>query len=48
VGRTAQEQEWKRDVDAIAEIIQASGRCLKNLQMDIGKKFYNADVQKKS
>ena len=42
---TTQEQGWKRD--AIAEIIQASGRCPKNLQTDIGKKFYNADVQKK-
>jgi len=48
VSRTTQEQGWKRDVDAIAEIIQASGRCPKNLQTDIGKKFYNADVQKKS
>jgi len=32
--------------EAIAEIIQVSGRCPKNLQMDIGKEFYNADVQK--
>ena len=32
--------------DAIAEIIRTSGRCLKNLQTDLGKKFYNADVQK--
>jgi len=30
----------------MAEIIRASGRCPKNLQMDMGKKFYNADVQK--
>ncbi|XP_012057324.1 PREDICTED: uncharacterized protein LOC105620444 [Atta cephalotes] len=31
---------------AIAEIIRASGRCSKNLQTDMGKEFYNADVQK--
>ena len=28
--------------DAIAEIVRESGKCLKNLQMDIGKEFYNA------
>jgi len=32
--------------DAIAEIIRASGRCPKNLQTDMGKEFYKADVQK--
>ncbi|XP_018318362.1 uncharacterized protein, partial [Mycetomoellerius zeteki] len=32
--------------DAIAEIIRESGRCPKNLQTDMGKEFYNADVQK--
>jgi len=32
--------------DVIAEIIRASGRCPKNLQTDMGKEFYNADVQK--
>ena len=32
--------------NAIAEIIRASGRCPKNLQTDMGKEFYNADVQK--
>ncbi|XP_018393518.1 PREDICTED: uncharacterized protein LOC108772484 [Cyphomyrmex costatus] len=32
--------------DAIAEIIRESGRCPKNLQTDMGKKFYNANVQK--
>jgi len=32
--------------DAIAEIIRASGKYPKNLQTDMGKKFYNADVQK--
>jgi len=31
---------------AIAEIIRACGRCPKNLQTDMGKKFNNADVQK--
>ena len=35
---------------AIAEIIRASGRCLKNLQtegfLNMGKEFYNVDVQK--
>ncbi|XP_018313642.1 uncharacterized protein [Mycetomoellerius zeteki] len=32
--------------EAIAEIVRASGRCPKNLQTDMGKEFYNADVQK--
>jgi len=32
--------------DVISEIIGASGRCPKNLQTDMGKEFYNADVQK--
>jgi len=32
--------------DAIAGIIRESGRCPKNLQTDMGKEFYNADVQK--
>jgi len=32
--------------DVIAEIIWASERCPKNLQTDIRKEFYNADVQK--
>lgn len=32
--------------NAIAEIIRASGRCPENLQTDMGKEFYNADVQK--
>ncbi|KAL6266154.1 hypothetical protein P5V15_003014 [Pogonomyrmex californicus] len=32
--------------NAIAKIIRESGRCPKNLQTDIGKEFYNADVQK--
>ena len=32
--------------DAIVKLIRASGRCLKNLQTDIGKEFYNVDVQK--
>jgi len=30
--------------DAIAEIIRKSGRQPKNLQTDIQKEFYNADV----
>jgi len=32
--------------DAIVEIIRASERCPKNLQTDMGKEFYNTDVQK--
>ena len=32
--------------NVIAEIIRASGRCPKNLQTDMRKEFYNADVQK--
>jgi len=32
--------------NAITEIIRKSGRHPKNLQTDIGKKFYNADVQR--
>ena len=32
--------------DAIAEIIRDSKRCPKNLQIDNGKEFYNADVQR--
>ena len=32
--------------NAIAEIVRESGRCPKNLQMDMEKEFYNADVQK--
>jgi len=45
VGRTTQKQ-GSETVDAIAEIIRASGKCPKNLQTDMGKEFYNADVQK--
>jgi len=30
---------------AIADIIRESERCLKNLQTDMGKEFYNSDVQ---
>ena len=30
---------------AIAEIIRKSKRCPKNLQTDMGKEFYNIDVQ---
>ena len=44
VGRLAQEQEWKQD--GWCSEIRASGRCPKNLQTDMGKEFYNADVQK--
>src|SRR5580765_5667788 len=32
--------------DAIAEIIQDSKRCPRNIQTDMGKEFYNADVQR--
>jgi len=31
---------------AIAKIIQDDGRCLKNLQTDRGKEFYNVNLQK--
>ena len=37
---------WSETADAIAEIIRMSGRCPKNSQTDMGKEFYNADVQK--
>ena len=33
-------------VDAIAKIIRDDRRCPKNLQTDMGKEFYNANVQK--
>jgi len=33
-------------VEAIARIIRESGRHPKNLQTDMGKEFYNADVQR--
>ncbi|XP_039313507.1 uncharacterized protein LOC113004779 [Solenopsis invicta] len=36
----------KETADVIAEIIRKSGRCPRNLQTDMGKEFYNADVQK--
>ncbi|XP_039305147.1 uncharacterized protein LOC120357747 [Solenopsis invicta] len=36
----------KEMADVIAEIIRKSGRCPRNLQTDMGKEFYNADVQK--
>jgi len=32
--------------EVIAEIIWKSKRCLKNLQIDMGKEFYNVDVQR--
>jgi len=32
--------------NSIAKIIQDEERCSKNLQIDIGKEFYNANVQK--
>ncbi|XP_024894190.1 uncharacterized protein LOC112468984 [Temnothorax curvispinosus] len=32
--------------NAVAEIIRHSGRCPSNLQTDMGKEFYNADVQR--
>jgi len=31
---------------AIAKIIQNDGRCPKNLQTDMGKEFYSANIQK--
>ena len=33
--------------DAIVEIIRASERCSKNLQMDMEKKFYNTEKLEK-
>ncbi|XP_024869216.1 uncharacterized protein LOC112452963 [Temnothorax curvispinosus] len=35
-----------KTADAIAEIIRDSGRCPSNLQTDMGKEFYNTDVQR--
>ncbi|KAL6417035.1 hypothetical protein ACFW04_014743 [Cataglyphis niger] len=32
--------------DAIAEIIRDSKRCPRNMQTDMGKEFYNTDVQR--
>jgi len=32
--------------EVIARIIRESGRCPRNLQIDMGKEFYNADVQR--
>ncbi|XP_071579079.1 uncharacterized protein, partial [Temnothorax nylanderi] len=32
--------------NAVAEIIRRSGRCPSNLQTDMGKEFYNTDVQR--
>jgi transposase InsO family protein len=32
--------------EVIAKIIRESGRCPKNLQTDMGKEFYNTDVQR--
>jgi len=46
VGRTLKSKGESKTADAIVEIIRASGRCSKNLQTDMGKEFYNADVQK--
>jgi len=46
VGRTPQEQGGSETANVIAEIIRASEKCPKNLQTDMGKEFYNADVQK--
>ena len=43
-GRITQEQGWKRD-GWCYRWDRASGRCPKNLQTDMGKEFYNADVQ---
>ena len=46
LSKYAQEQGGSHIADAIAEIIRSSGRCPKNLQTDMGKEFYNADMQK--
>ncbi|KAL6419449.1 hypothetical protein ACFW04_011398 [Cataglyphis niger] len=35
-----------RTVDAIAEIIRDSKRCPRNMQTDMGKEFYNINVQR--
>jgi len=34
-----------KTADAIAEIVRESRRCPKNLQTNMGKEFYNSDVQ---
>ena len=39
-------KDGSETADAIAEIIRDSGRCPKNMQTDMGKEFYNTDVQK--
>jgi len=44
--RTAENQEWKCGGYSVAKIIRDDGRCPKNLQIDMGKEFYNANVQK--
>jgi len=41
---TAQGKSGSKTTNAITEIIRRSGRHPKNLQTDMGKKFYNADV----
>ena len=46
VGTVSLKSKGSETADAIAEIIRASVRCPKNLQTDMGKEFYNADVQK--
>jgi len=39
-------KDKKETAEAIAQIIQESERCPKNLKTDMGKEFYNADVQR--
>ena len=35
-----------KTANAIAEIVRESRKCPKNLQTNIGKEFYNADMKK--
>ena len=45
MGRIA-EKIGNEMANSIAKIIRDDGRCPKNLQIDIGKEFYNTNVQK--
>jgi len=43
---TLKSKSGSETANAIAEIIRKSGRHPRNLQTDMGKEFYNADVCK--
>ena len=46
MSRITENQSRNEMATTIAKIIQNDGRCPKNLQTDMGKEFYNANVQK--